>query len=75
MTAPHDNADPLKIRHTRKRKLSLKDRRAIYFLYQSGEWTMKHLASRFGVSQPRICQIVNDSYGELEAVLETHELL
>ena len=48
----------------RNRILSLKDRRAIIQLYERGGWTMQQLADLFSVSQPRISQLVNDTYGE-----------
>jgi DNA-binding Lrp family transcriptional regulator len=52
------------IRMKRVRKLDLKSRRAIAILYKTGEWTMRDLADKFQVSAPRICQIINDTYGE-----------
>jgi DNA-directed RNA polymerase sigma subunit (sigma70/sigma32) len=55
-------------RRSRNRKTTLKIRRAIILLYDSGEWTMRELADKFKVSAPRICQIVNDTYGEKEAI-------
>ena len=55
-------------RRLRTKVLDPKDRRAIIDLYRSGDWTMKSLAERFGVSQPRISQIVNNTYGEHAAL-------
>ena len=52
----------------RHRVLSIKDRIAILTLYDGGGWTMKELGLMFAVSQPRISQIVNDTYGERTAV-------
>jgi len=42
-------------------------------LYDSGEWTMRELADKFKVSAPRICQIVNDTYGEREVIEDGEE--
>tara|TARA_R100000388_G_scaffold94502_1_gene81982 strand:+ start:6939 stop:7109 length:171 start_codon:yes stop_codon:yes gene_type:complete len=44
----------------RNRKLSVEQRAAIYLLYQDMNWTMAELASQFGVSVPRISQIVKE---------------
>jgi DNA-directed RNA polymerase specialized sigma subunit len=35
-------------------------RKHIAAMYSTGEWTMKELAKQFGITQPRICQIVKE---------------
>ena len=56
------------LRRPRTRKTDIKTRQAIILLYQNGGWTMRELADKFKVSAPRIHQIVNDTYGEREAI-------
>ena len=53
-----------KIRLNRVRKLTLEQRRMICDLYESGNYTMVAIAEMFGISQPRISQIVNNVYLE-----------
>ena len=59
-----------KIRLNRVRKLTLEQRRMICDLYESGNYTMVSIAKMFGISQPRVSQIVNNVYLELG---ENHE--
>ena len=59
-----------KIRLNRVRKLTLEQRRMICDLYASGNYTMVSIAEMFGISQPRVSQIVNNVYLELG---ENHE--
>tara|TARA_Y100000004_G_scaffold166263_1_gene197853 strand:- start:55 stop:243 length:189 start_codon:yes stop_codon:yes gene_type:complete len=59
-----------KIRLNRVRKLTLEQRRMICDLYESGNYTMVSIAEMFGISQPRVSQIVNNVYLELG---ENHE--
>tara|TARA_R100000664_G_C2713189_1_gene109220 strand:- start:188 stop:376 length:189 start_codon:yes stop_codon:yes gene_type:complete len=54
-----------KIRLNRVRKLTLEQRRMICDLYESGNYTMVAIAEMFGISQPRVSQIVNNVYLEL----------
>ena len=54
-----------KIRLNRVRKLTLEQRRMICDLYGSGNYTMVSIAEMFGISQPRVSQIVNNVYLEL----------
>jgi len=44
----------------RVRKTDLRTRKAISELYSSGDWSMRELAEKFGVSVPRVCQIVKE---------------
>jgi len=50
--------------------LTLEQRRMICDLYESGNYTMVSIAKMFGISQPRVSQIVNNVYLELG---ENHE--
>ena len=43
---------------TRTRKTDIKSRKAIFNLYETGEWSMRELANKFEISVPRVCQIV-----------------
>lgn len=65
-----DTQSERKLRH---RKLSEKDRIAIAELYGLGIHTMNEIAEMFNVSQPRISQIVNDSYGEMKQIYTKSE--
>lgn len=65
-----DTQSERKLRH---RKLSEKDRIAITELYGLGIHTMTEIAEMFNVSQPRISQIVNDSYGEMKQIYTKSE--
>ena len=44
----------------RTRVLSMRDRLAILQMYKDGLYNQKELAKMYGVSQPRISQILND---------------
>lgn len=44
----------------RTRRLTMQDRFGISILYHSGFFTQSRLGELFGVSTPRISQIVND---------------
>lgn len=44
----------------RTRILSMRDRLAILQMYKDGLYNQKELAKMYGVSQPRISQILND---------------
>ncbi len=44
----------------RVRKTTVKDRKAIVSLYETGEWTYKELSIKFSISIPRVCQIVKE---------------
>lgn len=44
----------------RVRKTDTKSRKAIFSLYQTGEWSMRELANKFEISIPRVCQIVKE---------------
>lgn len=50
----------MEIQKKRVRKTDLKSREAISSLYETGEWSMRELAEKFGVSVPRVCQIVKE---------------
>ena len=52
----------------RTRVLSMRDRLAILQMYKDGLYNQKELAEMYGVSQPRISQILNDKElrGELD---------
>tara|TARA_R100001086_G_C11732181_1_gene230023 strand:- start:285 stop:485 length:201 start_codon:yes stop_codon:yes gene_type:complete len=54
-----------KIRFNRVRKLTLEQRKMICDLYESGNYTMVAIAEMFGISQPRVSQIVNNTYSEM----------
>lgn len=54
------------MRKHRTKKLSVKDRRAIIMLWDSGEYTQTEIARMFFVSVPRICQIVNYERADYE---------
>ena len=56
-------------RKLRVRKLTIDDRLAICELYNLGTFTMEKLAEMFGVSQPRVSQIVRDTYGEMMQIV------
>ena len=60
-----------KIRLNRVRKLTLEQRRMIVDLYESGNYTMVSIAEMFGISQPRVSQIVNNIYFEMGDLIET----
>jgi len=60
-----------KIRLNRVRKLTLEHRRMIVDLYESGNYTMVAIAEMFGISQPRVSQIVNNVYLEMGDLIET----
>lgn len=60
-----------KIRLNRVRKLTLEHRRMIVDLYESGNYTMIAIAEMFGISQPRVSQIVNNVYSEMGDLIET----
>jgi DNA-binding MarR family transcriptional regulator len=55
-------------RKNRTRKLTVEQRILIRKLYRETEITMVDLGSRFGISQPRVSQIINDVYGEFGVV-------
>lgn len=55
-------------RKIRNRKLTVQDRIAICNLYESRTHTMEQIGEIFGVTQPRISQIVNDVYGEMSQI-------
>ena len=57
-------------RKLRVRKLTIDDRLAICELYNLGTFTMEKLAEMFGVSQPRVSQIVRDTYGEMMQIVQ-----
>ena len=54
----------MEIQKKRVRKTDLKTREAISSLYTTGEWSMRELAEKFGVSIPRVCQIVKEYKSE-----------
>tara|TARA_R100000900_G_scaffold1326_2_gene2829 strand:- start:1792 stop:1992 length:201 start_codon:yes stop_codon:yes gene_type:complete len=54
-----------KIRFNRVRKLTLEQRKMICDLYESRNYTMVAIAEMFGISQPRVSQIVNNTYSEM----------
>ncbi len=56
-------------RKLRVRKLTIDDRLAICELYNLGTFTMEKLGEMFGVSQPRVSQIVRDTYGEMMQIV------
>ena len=58
----------IKTRKNRTRKLTVEQRFELVKLYQSGDFTMVELGKRYGISQPRVSQIVNNVYNELEVV-------
>ncbi len=55
-------------RNLRTRKLTRNVRIAICELYEFGTHTMTEIGIIFGVSQPRISQIVRDTYGEMKQI-------
>lgn len=57
-------------RKLRVRKLTIDDRLAICELYNLGTFTMEKLGEMFGVSQPRVSQIVRDTYGEMMQIVQ-----
>ena len=57
-------------RKLRVRKLSIDDRIAICELYNLGTFTMEKIGEMFGVSQPRVSQIVRDTYGEMMQIAQ-----
>ncbi len=61
------------VRKLRERKLSLDDRIAICELYNLGTFTMEKIGEMFGVSQPRVSQIVRDTYGEMMQIRRNKE--
>jgi DNA-directed RNA polymerase specialized sigma subunit len=52
-------------RKNRTRKLTIEQRIELVKLYHSGDFTMVELGRRYGISQPRVSQIVNNVYNEL----------
>ena len=44
----------------RVRKTDTKSRKAIFSLYQTGEWSMRELANKFEISIPRVWQMVKE---------------
>ncbi len=55
-------------RKNRTRKLTVKQRLELIRLYRTGDITMVKLGLKYGISQPRVSQIVNDVYGEFGVV-------
>lgn len=55
-------------RKNRTRKLTFEQRILIRKLYRTTEITMVDLGLQFGISQPRVSQIINDVYGEFGVV-------
>jgi len=55
-------------RKNRTRKLTIEQRILIRKLYRETEITMVDLGLKFGISQPRVSQIINDVYGEFGVV-------
>lgn len=54
-------------RKNRTRKLTVEARKIIIRLHGEG-WSGRELSEAFGVSRPRISQIINDYYGEIPDV-------
>ena len=63
-----DEVDSNMPRKVRTRKLTPKDRIAIVDMYATGRYTYSELAERFNVHKTRIAHIINDTYGEMDAV-------
>ena len=59
-------------RRLRKRKLTPKQRMDIIELYDSRLLTMLEISKIYEVSQPRISQIINNNYGERDALEQTY---
>ena len=57
-----------KARTLRVRKTTARDRNAIILLYETGLWTMQEIADKWNVTQPRVSQIIHDTYNEKGAV-------
>ena len=60
-------------RKLRNRKLTISDRIAICEIYNLGIYTMTEIGNIFSVSQPRISQIVRDTYGEMMQIRKNQE--
>lgn len=55
-------------RKNRTRKMNIEQRLELIRLYQTGNFTMVELGLKYGISQPRVSQIVNDVYGEFGVI-------